>query len=477
MNTTIKKTSKEEVSDYTVFICSAGCKPEDLGLTDSEVNLLKREIAKEKKLLPLNLENLKTFVYFLEEKEERYKTLEASRIQGNKLLHMLNEERAEEVTLIDFSGNPEEVLAFAEGVVLGNYQFLKYFSNEKKRKNTLEKVLIFGDEISENSIRELQHITDATCMARDLVNEPVCYLSAEKFSEEIKKAGKANGFKVEVFNKLKIESLRMGGLLAVNRGSVHPPTFNILEYKPSNAKNTKPYVLVGKGVVFDTGGVNIKVQNMELMKCDMGGGAAVVGAISAIAKEKIPLYVIGLIPATDNRPGGNAYVPSDIITMYDGSTVEILNTDAEGRVILADALSYAKKYKPELVVDIATLTGAALRAIGMQGLVAMGNTFEGMEQLKESGNEVYERIAEFPLWDEYGEDIKSEVADIKNLGTSGLAGAITAGKFLEYFTAYPWMHLDIAGPSFFEKGDHYRLKGGSGYGVRLLYNFLKKQIE
>ncbi|MDQ3193214.1 MAG: M17 family metallopeptidase, partial [Bacteroidota bacterium] len=296
-----------------------------------------------------------------------------------------------------------------------------------------------------------------------------------KLSEEIKKAGKVNGFKVEVLNKVKIESLRMGGLIAVNKGSIDPPTFNIMEYKPSNAKNKKPYVLVGKGIVFDTGGVNIKTQGMELMKCDMGGAAAVIGAICAIAAEKLPLHVIALVPATDNRPGGNAYVPSDIITMFDGTTVEVLNTDAEGRMVLADALSYAKKYKPELVIDVATLTGSAVRSIGMYGLVAMGNSENEMDKLKESGNQVYERIVEFPLWDEYAEEIKSEVADIKNIGSS-LAGATTAGKFLEHFTDYPWMHLDIAGPSFFEKHDHYRVKGGSGYGVRLLYNFLKKQV-
>ncbi|HET6242964.1 MAG: leucyl aminopeptidase family protein [Bacteroidetes bacterium] len=476
MNTTIKKTIKDEVKNYTVFICSAATKPEDLGLNETEITALKKEMAKDKKLLPLSIENIKTFVYFIPENKDVFKTLEACRVQGNSLLKILNEEKTSEVTLIDFSGFPEEVIAFAEGIVLGNYQFLKYFSDSKKRKNSLNKILVFGEMITDEKIRELQNCTDAVCFARDLVNEPVCFLTAEKFSEEIKKAGKATGFKVEVFNHTKIKALRMGGLLAVNKGSIDPPTFTIMEYKPANAKNKKPYVLVGKGVVYDTGGVNIKVQGMELMKCDMGGAAAVVGAITAIASEKIPIHVIALVPATDNRPGGNAYVPGDIITMFDGSTVEVLNTDAEGRMILADALSYAKKFKPELVIDVATLTGAALRAIGMHGMVAMGNTHETMDQLKESGEKVYERLVEFPLWDEYADDIKSAIADIKNLGNSGYAGASSAGKFLEHFTDYPWMHLDIAGPAFFPKDDHYRVSGGTGYGVRLLYDFLKKQV-
>jgi leucyl aminopeptidase len=285
--------------------------------------------------------------------------------------------------------------------------------------------------------------------------------------------GAAAGFSVEVFNKKKIEALKMGGLLAVNKGSVDPPTFSILTWKPENAVNDHPIVLVGKGVVFDTGGLSLKPtqDSMDYMKCDMGGAAAVAGAIYAAAKSKLPVWLVGLIPATDNRPDGNAYVPGDVITMHGGTTVEVLNTDAEGRMLLADALSYAKRYDPELVIELSTLTGSAQMAIDKFGMVGMGNASrEIMENIKECGEYCSERVAEFPFWDEYKELLKSDIADLKNIGGK-YAGAITAGKFLEHFTDYPYIHLDIAGPSFNKVLFNYRGKGGSGVGVRILFHY------
>jgi leucyl aminopeptidase len=282
-----------------------------------------------------------------------------------------------------------------------------------------------------------------------------------------------------VLNKSKIEALKMGGILAVNTGSVEPPTFTIMEYKPKKAVNKKPIVLVGKGVVYDTGGLSLKptANSMDFMKCDMAGGAAVGATLYAIAKAELPIHVIGLVPATDNRPGGNAYTPGDVITQHNGITVEVLNTDAEGRLILADALSYAQQYKPELVIDLATLTGAAAAAIGQYGIVCMGTADEKTKnKLKASGNNVYERLAEFPFWDEYDELIKSDIAEIKNVG-GPTAGAITAGKFLHRFTDYPWMHFDIAGPAFIKGPDSYRGKNGTGVGVRLLFDYLKQLTD
>jgi len=245
-----------------------------------------------------------------------------------------------------------------------------------------------------------------------------------------------------------------------------------------NAKNKKPVVLVGKGIVYDTGGLSLKptANSMDFMKCDMGGAATVIGTMSAIAKAALPVHVVALIPSTDNRPGLNAYVPGDVITMYNGSTVEVLNTDAEGRMVLADALHYAKKYKPELVMDFATLTGAAAAAIGPVGICYMGNADKKVkDDLEESGYEVYERLVEMPLWREYGDQIKSNIADIKNLG-GGYAGMITAGKFLEHFTGgeYPWVHFDVAGSAYLKSADGYRTKEGTGSGVRLMFDFLKK---
>jgi leucyl aminopeptidase len=308
-----------------------------------------------------------------------------------------------------------------------------------------------------------------------LVNEPLSFLTANQFSMEIEKLGEEAGFSVEVFHKQKIEALKMGGLLAVNKGSIDPPTFNILEWKPENAKNEKPIVLVGKGVVFDTGGLSLKPtpKSMDYMKSDMAGAAVVAATIFALAKNKIAVHVIGLIPATDNRPDGNAYVPGDVITMFDGTTVEIKNTDAEGRLILADALSYAKKYTPELVIDIATLTGAADIVAGKHASVVMGNTQEHIQKLKDTGNETFERLIEVPLWEEYALPLKSTIADLNNLGIREAQSTI-AGKFLEHFTGYNWIHLDTAGTPFLDEKDSYRPVGGTGFGTRLLFNFLRK---
>ncbi|HWZ22142.1 MAG TPA: M17 family metallopeptidase, partial [Cytophagaceae bacterium] len=272
---------------------------------------------------------------------------------------------------------------------------------------------------------------------------------------------------------------KMGGLLAVNAGSPNPPTFNVLEYKPANAVNKKPYILVGKGVVYDTGGLSLKPteHSMDMMKCDMAGAAAVVGTFYSISKNKLPIHIIGLIPATENRPDGNAITPGDIITMYDGKTVEVLNTDAEGRLILADALAYAKKYDPELVIDLATLTGSAVRAIGKEAIVYMGTADKATKAtFEKTGMDVFERLVEFPLWEDYDQYIQSDIADLKNIGGSD-GGAITAGKFMQHFTSYPWLHLDIAAGAFMTSPFHYWIKGGTGLGVKLLYNFLKNRIN
>ena len=252
-----------------------------------------------------------------------------------------------------------------------------------------------------------------------------------------------------------------------------------INYKPKKHKNEQPLVLVGKGVVFDTGGLSLKPtrNSMDMMKSDMAGSAAVVGAMYAIAKANLPYHVIGLIPAVENRPGYEAICPSDVITMYGGTTVEVLDTDAEGRLILADALHYAKRYKPELVLDFATLTGSAMRAIGKEASVMMGTADKSIKKkLRKAGGSTGERMVEFPLWDEYGDYMKSEIADLKNLGPMD-AGAITAGKFLEHFTDYPWIHFDIAGPAYIPSNYNYRGKWATAYGVRLLFKFVQNQCK
>lgn len=402
------------------------------------------------------------------------KTLEKCRKMGESLLSVFNEHKTEVVCIVATSQIQSEALAFAEGMALGNYQFLKYRKDQKEKESPLTTIKIDSVELDPAKIEELNHVCNAVYKCRTLVNEPAASLNAEKLSAEFEAMALEAGIKIEILNKQKIEALKMGGLLAVNLGSIDPPTFSIMEYKPVDAVNPKPIVFVGKGVVYDTGGMSLKpTASMDTMKCDMSGAAAVASALYAIALAKLPVYVVALVPATDNRPDGNAYVPGDIITMMDGTTVEVLNTDAEGRLILADALTYAKKYDPAVVIDIATLTGAAEAALGRYGMAGMhNNAQEYFPQLVKSGFSVSERIAEFPFWDDYEELLKSEIADLKNIG-GRVAGAITAGKFLKHFTAYPWIHLDIAGPAFIDKRDSYRTSGGTGVGVRLLFDFVK----
>ncbi len=413
------------------------------------------------------------FVQFLKSPEEVTNRIENCRKAGDSLGFFLNEQKAVQIVILDSGNDPAEILAYAEGLALGNYQFLKYKTIQKK-KNTLGKISICCKKVSEKEANQLSALVEAVFHCRNLVNEPNTFMTAVVFSKEVEKLAKSVGIKVEVMNKEKIKSLRMGGLLGVNKGSHEPPTFTILEWLPDSPVNKKPYVFVGKGVVFDTGGMNLKPGDfMNNMKVDMAGAAAVASAIYAIAKSGLQVHVIGLMPATDNRPGPQAIVSGDILRMHNGMTVEVINTDGEGRLILADALSYAKKYDPELVIDLATLTGAASRAIGKFGMVAMqSKAKKELELLKSAGWNTYERIVEFPNWDEYGEGIKSEIADLKNLGPAD-GGAITAGKFLEKFTDYPYIHLDIAGPALLEKRDSYRGSGGTGVGVRLLFNFVK----
>ncbi|PLX11243.1 MAG: peptidase M17 [Marinilabiliales bacterium] len=418
------------------------------------------------------------FIVFCDGQGTKVERAENLRKLGSDTQAAIIKNKIERVVIQSVGGVKEDAFNLAEGLLLSNYRFSKYITDSERAENCFNQLDIYCNDASEDDIEELRILTEAVYITRDLVNEPVQYLTAEQFAKEFKLLGKDAGFKVDVFNKKKIESLKMGGLLAVNRGSIDPPTFTIMEWKPENAVNKQPYVFVGKGVVYDTGGLSLKPSNfMDTMKCDMGGGAAVAGAIYAIAKAKVPVHVISIVPATDNRPDGNAYTPGDVITMFDGSTVEVLNTDAEGRMILADALSYAKKFNPEMVIDMATLTGAAARAIGPNAIVGMQAKCEsGFADLQKAGSRVHERLVEFPLWDEYKSQLKSEIADMKNIGGAE-AGAITAGKFLEHFTDYPYIHLDIAGPAFISKKDNYRTAGGTGIGVRLLYDFIKSKVQ
>lgn len=475
MTLLIKKVNRIAAGDNIVYLVTDLKELNKSKLSQDEQDYIRKKVKKGKKdLVSVNRLRQWIFVHVVNKKRPVERKLEELRRSGSTLHQWLNNHKLATATLIDFTGKPEQILAFAEGLGLSSYQFLKYKKDPKEDAFTFKELKISAHAIKTEHVEQLNVVIDAVFKCRDMVNEPVSTLNAEKLADTAREIGTAAGARVEVMGKKKIESLKMGGLLAVNKGSLDLPTFTIMEWKPIEPVNDKPYVLVGKGVVYDTGGLNIKTGSyMENMKSDMAGAATMAAALYAIARLRLNVHVIALLPATDNRPDGNAYVSGDVITMHSGLTVEVINTDAEGRMILADALSYARRYEPGLVIDAATLTGAASRAIGKYGIVAMeSGAARPMSRLKDAGESVYERIAEFPFWEEYGELIKSNIADIKNLGGPD-AGMITAGKFLEKFTDYPFIHLDIAGPAFFEKKEHYQPAGGTGIGVRLLVEFFR----
>lgn len=378
--------------------------------------------------------------------------------------------------------------AVVEGFELGLYDYNKLKTDRvqalKDKKHKKEPVFEFKELVLITTAESLKAVESgakvgevigsAQSMVRDLINSPSNYMTATDLANAAKASGKKYGYKVTVFDKKKIQQLKMGGLLGVNLGSAEPPTFSILDYTPlGKAKAT--IAIVGKGVTFDTGGISLKPSdNMSDMKSDMSGAADVIGAVEVAARLKLPIRVLGFIPATDNKPSGTAQNPGDVLTTYSGITVEVDNTDAEGRLILADALTYAKeKYAPDAIIDLATLTGACVIALGYQAAGLFTNNDDLAEKLSKAGARSGEKVWRMPLWDDYDKQIKSEVADVKNTGGRG-AGAITAAKFLEKFVGdhNAWAHLDIAGPSFPTMGSN-GAKGSSGFGVRLLAEVLR----
>lgn len=446
----------------------------DTQLSQSERAFLRQAVAQEVLSVSFPKTEGIVFVRILKPEKDPYIALEDARLAGNDLLAELRRYKIEAIGIQNHCLE-NRALAFAEGLALGSYQFLKYFT--KTSEKGLQEIRLAPDVASPAAIEEASALLDAVFLSRDLVNEPQSHFNSVQFADAVAEVAQTYGFDADILGKEKIEALKMGGLLAVNRASQVPPRFCVLEWNPPGAKNTKPVILVGKGVVYDTGGLSLKPSEaMDYMKCDMAGAATVVGAMAVAAKTKLPIHIVGLIPVTDNKIGENALAPGDVITMGSGKTVEVVNTDAEGRIILADALHYAKKYEPMLALDIATLTGSAVRALGTQAICYMGTAPKSVKStLEESGFATYERLVELPLWKEFGDELKSHIADYKNLGSSN-AGMITAGKFLENFVDYPWLHLDIAGPAYLRTANGYRTKEGTGVGVRLLYHFLKQHF-
>jgi leucyl aminopeptidase len=368
--------------------------------------------------------------------------------------------------------------AMTEGAILGLYTFRRYITKKENGLGEIREFTIIGQEKRqvEKAIAKGKIIAEAANYARDMVNEPGNFMTPTKMAETARQLAKKYGLKVEIFDRDKMKELGMGGLLGVSQGSQQPPKFIILSYQGRESKELD-LALVGKGITFDSGGISIKPsENMADMKDDMSGGASVIATLIAIAQLKPAINVTALIPATENLPSGTAIKPGDIITAMNGKTIEVLNTDAEGRLILADALSYANKIGAKAIIDVATLTGACQVALGKITTGAFTNNQPLLDKVIAAGNEVGEPAWQLPMFDEYKEFIKSDIADIKNTGNR-YGGAITAAKFLEEFVSKtPWVHLDLTGPDN-DKEKGYLVKGASGVPVRTLVSFVLSQAK
>ncbi len=366
----------------------------------------------------------------------------------------------------------QAVLAVADGT----YRFDKMKSKAPERKPALRKVAIHvaraadADE-AEGAVATAQAIAEGMALARDLGNLPANVCTPTYLAQQAVEMGKAAGVRVQVLDPKEIEKLGMGAFLAVARGSREPPRFIVMEWHGAK-KGEAPVALVGKGVTFDTGGISIKPSaEMDEMKYDMCGAASVIGTMKTVARMKLPLNVVGIVPATENMPGGNAIKPGDIVKTMSGQTVEILNTDAEGRLILCDALTYVERYKPAAVVDVATLTGAMVIALGHVATGLFANSDPLARELLQAGESAWDRAWHMPLWDDYQEQLKSNFADFPNIGTRA-GGSVTAACFLSRFAkAYPWAHLDIAGTAWKSGAE----KGATGRPVPLLAHFLARR--
>ena len=361
--------------------------------------------------------------------------------------------------------------AFIEGALLGLYTYRRYKKDDDKK--SLENITLLAKSTREltDGLKRVEAVSAGVCFARDLVNTPANDMTPTHLAKAASSL-RTKRLSVRILNKHDVKKIGMGAFLAVAKGSREEPRFIVLDYK--GAKGA-PVVLIGKSITFDSGGISLKPsEGMEKMKYDMAGGAAVLGVMKAVAALHLPIHLVGMLPATENLPGGTATKPGDVVKSLSGKTVEIINTDAEGRLVIADAIAYAKRLKPRAIIDIATLTGACLIAFGNETIAMMGNDRKLMDALKKSGELTYERVWEMPLFEEYKEYLKSDIADIKNIGGKN-GGLVTAAYFLYEFAGdTPWVHLDIAGTAWAEKEKPYVPKGASGIGTRLICDIIKE---
>ncbi len=370
-----------------------------------------------------------------------------------------------------------EAQVIAEGIVLAGYTFDKYKS---KKDSGISQVSIIIPKKSDATVKKGlklgQVFADSVCLVRDLVNEPPSRLRPNDFAQialDIAQKGKDAGITIKVFDRKKIEEMKMGALLGVNIGSSEPPAFIHMHYKPANPKKTVAFV--GKGITFDSGGLSLKSpENMETMKMDMAGAGSILGLFKALPALKPDVEIHGIMALTENMPGGRAYKPGDVLIAMNGKSIEVLNTDAEGRIILADALAYAAKLNPDCIIDMATLTGACVIALGSLVAGAMGNDDSLFDDLERASRSTGEPLWKLPLVKDYRDGLKSPIADLKNISSIRReAGSIIGGLFLQEFVdGKPWIHLDIAGPAWTDRELPYCKHGGTGFPVRTLLTYL-----
>lgn len=364
--------------------------------------------------------------------------------------------------------------SIVEGILLGNYNFNIYKSDSKKAKNLKVTFISPKKKVFESAMSIAQSVISGVFFTRDLINEPANTLTPQKLAENVKKEFRRTTVKVSVFDEKELIKRKMNAIISVGKGSDNKPKLIIAHYKPKS-KSIKKIALVGKGVTYDTGGLSIKpTSGMLDMKADMSGGGVVFGIIKVVEKLKLPIELIGIVPAVENAINGNAYKPGDVISTASGKTIEVKDTDAEGRIVLADALEYACKQKPDQIIDFATLTGAAVVALGEMAAAVFTKNDKMSSNIVEASKVTYEHAWPMPFWDEYNKLLESKIADVSNLGPRW-GGAITAGKFLEHFVdeKIPWTHIDIAGPSLKHDLTNYTKDYCTGYGVRLITRYLE----
>ena len=475
-------------SDFYIFFCEKNFsfnskKLSFIDINNKEINSILRKNKDEDYFVFNYYSSRPKKIIFINQKDKK-DDFENQNIGGKVISEI---KLAKEINII-FSNENKSLenyyFNFFLGCFLKKYYFTKYKTIFKKNENIKEKINLLITSSNKNFFikikNNIENIVNGVFLTRDLVSEPPNYLNPEKFVSEIKKLSKL-GLKVDIFDYSKLKKIGMNALLGVAQGSKNLPYFVTITWKPNNSKNKKPISFIGKGVCFDTGGISLKpAKFMEDMKYDMAGAGAVVGLMKTLALRKSKSYVIGAVALVENMPGGSAQRPGDIVKSYSGKTIEVLNTDAEGRLILADAIYYIdEQYKPELIVDLATLTGAIVVSLGSEYAGLFSNNDKLSEKLIKAGEIENEKLWRFPLHKNYDKLMDSKIADIQNINYSGGAGSITAAQFLQRFlkNSTPWAHLDIAGMAWTKKDLDIIPTGATGYGVKLLNKFVEKYYE